>query len=201
MNVETAQEYALNKEIMTVGTLGFPLHRSALLVIDAQERLARAMSDFAACEKAIHNVICAAAELKVDILVTEQYPSGLGSTVPNIAAVLPPNAPVIAKTSFSCLGCNEVTAALQARGPECLVLSGVETHVCVQQTALAAAARGLRVAVLADAVTSRHSTDKDIALELMRRHGVLVTTVEALVFDWLEDASHPSFKTVSRLFR
>jgi len=182
-------------------TLGFPPHQTLLLIIDVQEKLVKAMTDFDACRKRLLQAVRAAAELGVEIMVSEQYPDGLGGTIPELREALPPQTPTHAKTAFSCWGCPPLAAAMQAGGWRCLVLAGMETHVCVQQTALGALKRGSRVAVLADAVISRDENNRRPALELMRHEGAVITTVEAMVFDWMIDASHPRFKAVSKLFR
>jgi len=182
-------------------TLAAPLEYTVLVVIDIQERLAAAMGDFAERGPAMVRAIRAAALLGIDVVVTEQYPRGLGPTVADVAEALPPGTPRFEKTAFSCWGCIDFAAAVQASAPETLVLVGMETHVCVQQTALQAIDRGHSVVLLADAVCSRHAIDRETALALMRARGVTIATVEALAFDWLTDSRHPAFKQVSALFK
>jgi hypothetical protein len=175
---------------------------STLVLIDAQERLCNAMEDFdRTTGRKIEQIIRAARILGVGTVVTEQYPKGLGPTVEHIREALSPVTPVIAKTSFSCWGCDSFRNAVQTIRPRTLVLAGMETHVCVQQTAIAALDEGYGVVVLADAVCSRNDYDKAIALALLRERGVTVTTVEAVVFDWIGDSQAEKFKEVSRLFK
>ncbi len=178
------------------------LDLSALILIDAQERLCAAMQDFAnSTGRRLVQMVAAAELLGVNTIVTEQYPKGLGHTIPSLRDVLSPVTPVLAKQSFSCWGSELFVNAVQIIRPRTLVLVGMETHVCVQQTALQALNHGYRVVVPADAVCSRCDYDRAISLALMRDSGITVTTVEALVFDWLQDARHPKFKEVSARFK
>ncbi len=172
---------------------------TALLVVDIQERLVGAMGDCASMLAAAARMVRIANRLESPVLVTEQYPRGLGSTVADVADHVSDDAPVFAKTSFSCFGCSAVGAELDRHRPETLVIAGIEAHVCVQQTALDALDRGFHVAVLADAVQSRTPLDRDTALAFLRSRGVTVTTVEALAFAMLRDAEHPAFKDISRI--
>ncbi|MDT8391811.1 MAG: hydrolase [Lentisphaeria bacterium] len=175
---------------------------TTLVLIDAQEKLCRAMADFETmAAKKMIQILEAARILGVGTMITEQYPKGLGPTVPAIKNALSPITPVIEKTSFSCWGSEDFRKAVQAIRPRYLVLIGMETHVCVQQTALDALEEGYRVVVAADAVCSRHAEDREMALACMRARGVTITTVEAIVFDWMRDAGHPKFKPISTLFR
>ena len=173
-----------------------------LAVIDIQERLVAAMPEFEpAAKNAVVKLLKCAGVLKLETLVTEQYPQGLGPTIPDVAAALPAGAKTFSKTAFSCFGSAEFAAAVDATRPAFLLLAGMETHVCVQQTALDALARGIQPVLLADAVTSRKTSDRETALRLLRHAGVTVTTVEAVIFHLLRDAKAPGFKEISRIFR
>jgi len=174
---------------------------SALVVVDIQDRLSKAMPDFEDYLPSMVRAVQAARALMVDTLVTEQYPKGLGDTIPEIRAELKHDVPVFDKTSFSCWGSVAFAAGVEAFRPKTLVLIGMETHVCVQQTALQALERGYRVIVLADAICSRREMDRDAALLLMASRGVTVSTTEALAFDWLQNSRHPAFKQVSAIFK
>lgn len=175
---------------------------ATLVLIDAQEKLCRVMPDFEkTTAKKIVQMLEAARIMGTGTVVTEQYPKGLGATLPVIREALSPITPIIEKTSFSCWGCEDFHKAVQAIRPRYLILIGMETHVCVQQTALDALEEGFRVVVAADAVCSRRQEDRMTALAHMRARGITVSTVESIVFDWLRDANHPHFKEVSTLFR
>lgn len=172
---------------------------AALLVVDIQDRLVNAMSEPDDMIAAATRMLRIANRLNVPVIVTEQYPRGLGPTVEAIRSAVPEEIPVVEKTSFSCLGNARAAAEVDRFRPDTVVLCGIETHVCVQQTALDALDRGFHVVVLADAVLSRRSVDHETALDLMRRRGVAVTTVEALAFAMLRDSQHQAFKDVSRI--
>lgn len=168
---------------------------SLLCVVDIQERLLAAMPDR---EQVVHRttrLATAAGLLGVRAVLTEQYPKGLGPTPPTLAAKLPPP---VTKMAFSCLGSESFVAALPA-DVETAVLCGLETHVCVQQTALDLLARGWTVFVAVDAVASRHRIDHETALERLTASGAIPTTTEAVLFEWCRSAEHPQFQAVRRL--
>lgn len=167
---------------------------SALVVIDIQERLAAVMPAREAVVRATGILLEAAARLDVPVLLTEQYPKGLGSTVPEVACKLPGGSPRMEKTCFS------ACAALPLTRPQ-VVLAGMEAHVCVLQTALELAAAGREVFVVADAVCSRTEANSSNALARLRAAGVTITNTESVVFEWLRDASHEHFRALSKLIR
>ncbi len=171
------------------------------VLIDVQERLVKAMSEFAPVRDTQRRALRIAQILKTDVLVTEQYPQGLGPTIPELREVLPPNPRVFSKTTFGCWGCAEFANAIDATRPRHLLILGMEAHVCVQQTVLGALERGYNPVLIADGICSRKAFDRDTAFELMRHAGATVTTLEAAVFNLLRDAAHPQFKEVSKLFR
>lgn len=168
---------------------------SLLCVVDIQERLLTAMPDGPHVVDRATRLATAAGLLGVRTVLTEQYPKGLGTTPPTLAAKLPP---ALAKMSFSCLDCEAFVTALPT-DVETAVLCGLETHVCVQQTALDLLARGWTVFVAVDAVASRHRIDHDTALERLTASGAIPTTTEAVLFEWCRSAEHPQFQAVRRL--
>lgn len=132
-------------------------------------------------------------------IVTEQYPKGLGKTDPRLG--LQASQKIIEKTAFSAGNLPEVIAALETMDqPQC-ILTGIETHVCVLQTAFDLLRRGYRVMVLSDGVSSRKNAEHECALAEMARQGVAVRSFESWAFEILEDASSPDFKKVKELFR
>lgn len=175
--------------------------RASLVVVDAQERLVPAMSDPERVTRNIAILIKAARELSVPILATEQYPRGLGRTLPEISDLLPPSADPIEKVDFSCLDEPAFAAALKTLDRDQIILCGVEAHVCVLQTAIRARALGLNVFVVADASSSRAAESAERAYDRLRDEGVAVVTTEMVVFEWLRRAGGPSFKTLSGLVR
>lgn len=173
---------------------------SLLAVVDIQERLIAAVP---AADRVIARAMrlgSAAKLLGVRAAVTEQYPQGLGPTPAALAALLPP---AHAKTAFSCCGCPAFAALVDspAQPIHAVVLCGLETHVCIAQTALDLLARGLRVSIAVDAVASRHAIDHEIGLRRLEAAGAVLTTTEAILFEWLRDAAHPHFKAVQKLVR
>jgi nicotinamidase-related amidase len=177
------------------------IENSLLVLIDVQEKLAPAMSAFEPMLQRQALVLNAAKELKLSVVANEQYPKGLGHTMPVLSEAMPEGTPVIEKTSFSCFGSDDFRCELTKSAKKTLVLMGIETHVCVQQTAFDALKAGYEVILLADAVSSRKDSDKDISLGLMRQNGVMVTTVESFLFAAMGAATHPAFKAISKLVR
>ncbi len=174
--------------------------RSALVVVDVQERLAPAMTAGEAAIARCAVLMQAASRLAVPIVISEQYPKGLGPTVKALAALVPADARV-AKLTFSCAGEPAFAARIAALKRGQFILCGMETHVCVLQTALGLAATGARIAVVEDAVASRRPSDTAAALRRLERAGVDVVTSEMVVFEWLGRAGTPEFKALSALIR
>jgi nicotinamidase-related amidase len=172
---------------------------STLLVIDVQDRLLAKIPDAAGLVRDAAFLIDAAKLLGVPVLATEQYPKGLGPTTAELARRLPAEPP--AKVAFSCCGAPGVLADLRASGRRSVVLAGMETHVCVLQSALDLLAEGLHVFLPADALRSRARADHDAALRRLERAGAVVTTAETTAFEWLGGADHPHFKAVSRMIQ
>lgn len=168
---------------------------SLLAIIDVQERLLAALPDSERVVSRCLRLAQAAALVGGTRVLTEQYPKGLGPTPAALAAVLPPPA---AKLAFSCRGCGGFDAAL---GPAvtAVVLAGLETHVCIAQTALDLLADGLAVFIAVDAVASRHALDHETALRRLEAAGAVLTTSEAVLFEWCRSAEHPRFQEIRRL--
>ena len=182
---------------------------TVVLLIDWQERLVAAMpTELEARRRRKAEVLVrSAAAARVPVIVTEQYPKGLGPTVPElkeaIAAVEETgvSVPVVPKRDFAATDVPEVLEALEATGRRKVVVAGMEAHICVWQTVRALQTRGWSVHVPRDAVLSRHEDDHAAALALYTAAGAAVTSVEAVVFDWVRRAEGDVFKTVSRLVR
>ena len=169
---------------------------TTLLIVDVQEKLLPAIPDREPLVTNIAFLLDTAALTNVPIRVTEQYPQGLGKTIPELAAKLPDQRP--AKKSFSCCGAPGLLESLDTHRPW-VMLAGMETHVCVSQTALDLLDRGFHVAIPVDAVSARFRNDHDIALQRLRESGALMTTVEAVGFEWLGSAEHSRFRDFSKL--
>jgi nicotinamidase-related amidase len=174
-------------------------NKSQLLMVDVQERLLPAMSDPALVVKNGGRLLEAARTLAVPVVVSEQYPTGLGRTVPDLANLAPANA-VHEKMEFSCFSNPALRAALSGAGRQ-TVIFGIEAHVCVLQTALEMATASLDVTVVVDAIGSRAAESKEIALRRLQDARVRLATTEMVLFEWLRRAGTPEFKIVSRLIR
>ena len=172
---------------------------TALLIVDIQERLLPALHEHQAFLAACRQFITGANLLGVPHIITEQYPKGLGATVPDIA-LLTPNAPKFSKTQFSAYTA-EVAAALHSRQPEKqnIILIGCETHICVLQTVLDLRQQGYNVFIPQECATSRTAANKANGLQQIQAAGGIVSNIESLLFMLLKDAQHPQFKAISKL--
>jgi nicotinamidase-related amidase len=175
---------------------------SQLILIDIQQRLAEAMHPELKARAIANAAILAraAGELSLPITVTRQYPKGLGELVPELQEVLAPEQASVDKTSFSCCGTDPFLEALDS-GRKQAVIAGMESHVCVLQTAHDLLERGYQVFVVEDAVCSRRKLNHHNALARLRQAGVIVSNTESVLFEWLRDARHDQFKTLSQLIK
>lgn len=172
-----------------------------LIVVDIQERLAPAMFDGGA--EAIRNagiLMQAARRLGIPTLVSEQYPRGLGHTVPALAELMPADGPV-EKLEFACPGNEGFAARLKSLHKKQAVVAGMEAHICVLQTAVKLAEQGVEVFVAADAVASRKPSSMTHAFARITDAGGAIITTEMAVFEWLERAGSDDFKALSRLIQ
>lgn len=177
---------------------------SSVVVVDVQERLASAMPDetLALVLRATRILVESARLLGARVIATEQYPKGLGSTLPEVADLLDhAQARRIEKVAFSATDADGFVDALKERATRSVVLVGMESHVCVYQTARELVHLGFHVHVAADGVASRREDHRLAGLDLSVRAGAIRTTAESVVFDWLARAGTEEFKAVSRLVR
>jgi len=176
----------------------FQKENSALIVIDIQEKLIPVIYEK---ERVIENAIKLVNGFKVlnaPVFCTEQYPKGLGGTEPRLKEALG-NIEPVAKMNFSCAG--DLFEQLRNEKIERVVLCGVESHVCVLQTALDLIANGIQVHIAADAVSSRRKFDYEIALERMRSNGAEITLTESVLFEMLEVCGTDQFKAISKIVK
>ncbi len=177
--------------------------KSLLVVVDIQQRLGAAMPE-KVLRRVVQNtrlLLQVSALLTVPVIATAQYPRGLGPLHPEVEAALPTGVSRCDKTRFSCAGVETFDRALSASDRSQVVLTGMEAHVCVLQTALELKERGLEVFVVEDAVCSRRLENYQNALSRLHQAGVVVSNAESVVFEWLRDAGHEHFKAVSTLLR
>jgi nicotinamidase-related amidase len=173
---------------------------TGLVVIDVQEKFRPAMADFETMLAGCIRLVRAFHILDLPVIATEQYPKGLGSTVSELRDVLG-NTEVGEKTTFSVLGCPTVRPWLRETGVQTLLICGIETHVCVNQTVHDLLAADYRVHIATDALTSRKPTDHRTGLEKLIHAGALPTTTEMAAFELLGDARHAKFREVQALFK
>lgn len=174
---------------------------SVLAVMDIQERLTTAMPNGVG-ERLIAQVstlLTASQALSVPVIVTEQYPKGLGPTETALKSLLSETVPIIEKTSFSAARVDDFLAAIIQTKRTQIILTGMETHICILQSALELQEQGYQVFVVEDAVSSRSTINQDNALRRLRQAGVIISNVESIIFEWLGDAKHPAFRSLSKL--
>ena len=169
---------------------------TALLVVDVQQRLVPAIRNHAQVVWNVRRLIDGGRLLGLPVVATEQYPKGLGPTVPELARLL---GEIPSKLTFSCGGCPEIFRELESRGLGKILVCGMEAHVCVGQTVLDLLGQGWRVYVAVDAVGSRRQIDCTTALARMDSAGATLTTTEAALFEWCQVAGTAEFRQISRL--
>jgi len=176
--------------------------QSQLLIIDVQEKLTSSMPEevIKLVIKNINAIQEIALLLNIPSLISEQYPKGLGRTNSNILEKYPTDFSIIEKTSFSCCQAPEFANNFQT-DREQVIIVGIESHICVLQTALQLVSQNKKVFVIEDAICSRHKKNHQNALARMSNEGVIISNTESLLFEWIGDASHPHFKTASKLIR
>jgi nicotinamidase-related amidase len=169
--------------------------RTTLIVIDVQEGFRRAIPDFDRVAKATATLLEGASIIGVPVVPTEQYPKGLGETVPEVAEHFPEGSEPLEKVCFSATDAE----GFDLGGRDQALVCGIETHVCVNQTALALLGAGVEVQIAEDAVGSRFEENKRVGLHKMERAGAVMTTVETALFELLGKAGTDEFKRVQRL--
>ncbi len=172
--------------------------RAMLLVIDVQERLDAVMAD-GTHRPRLEALVDGFVALELPVVATEQYPKGLGPTLPALSGKLPKSP--IEKMSFSCLRDADVLEAIEATRARQVVVTGIETHVCVLQTTLDLLHAGYQVQVPHDAVNSRRARDREWALHRLTAAGAVVTSTESVLFELVERAGTDTFRTISKLVR
>lgn len=176
--------------------------RSMVLAIDLQVKLLPLISDHAEIVRAARQLLDGARLFMTPVLGTEQYPKGIGPTHAAIReAFTRADAPVLEKSAFSACGDESIRAALRQLDRGQIVITGIETHVCVQQTVLDLRAMDYDVFVCADAVGSRGRLDHDTALERLRQEGAFITTVESVLFEWCHRCDTDRFRAMLEIIK
>jgi nicotinamidase-related amidase len=177
------------------------LSRSALLIIDMQEAFRANIPDFNRFASRIAIAARGAQFLNLPIIVTEQYPKGLGHTASEILEVLPNDINVIEKTTFSSCGAQEFQAQLGQSKTSQVLVTGIEAHICVNQTVHDLLAAGFQVHLLTDCITSRKENDRVVAFQKMQSSGAILSAVEMALFELIRDAKHEQFKAIQGLIK
>jgi len=176
------------------------IQNSCLVVVDVQGKLAQLMHGKDVLFKNIRILIQTAQILKIPILWCQQCPNALGPTIPEIAQLLTDHEP-INKAAFSCCGDEPFNSKLNQLARNQVLLCGIETHVCIYQTAIDLLRKGFEVNVIADAVSSRTFENKQIALKKMATENANICSTEMALFELLRTAEHPRFREIAKLIK
>ncbi|MDP1621734.1 MAG: hydrolase [Bacteroidales bacterium] len=174
--------------------------KAIAVIIDVQERIFPVMYDH---EKLLKNIPLLIEGLKIigiPLIVTEQYVKGLGPTIPEIAEKIG-DMERIEKASFSCCGEPGFMMDIASSGRDYVIIAGIESHVCVLQTVIDLQQSGYHPVVVEDCISSRKPNDKLMAIERMRKEGVIITTYEAILFELLRHSGGDTFRAISKLVK
>ena len=173
---------------------------TAVVIIDVQGKLATLMHEREELYRNLQILVRGARILELPVLWLEQYPEGLGPTIPELSELLTDQEPM-AKLSFSACGLEEFKQRLEDSGRRTMLVAGIEAHICVNQTVCDLIDAGYGVEVVADAISSRTAANRQVGLDKMSRAGADVTSVEMALFELLREAGTPQFKEIARLVR
>jgi nicotinamidase-related amidase len=173
---------------------------TAALIVDIQERLLPAMWEKETLLKNCLTLVQGLVELRVPLVVTQQYTKGLGETVAEIRSVIP-DFEYIEKRDFSCCDEPAVVEKLKQAGAQNVIICGIESHVCVLQTAVDLKEAGLNPMVVMDGVSSRTAENRELAKERFRFEGIMMTSVESVLFELTRSSAAPEFKAISKLVK
>jgi nicotinamidase-related amidase len=175
--------------------------KAVLVVIDIQERLVTAMPQdvYTRMRETVSMLVNGAGLLGIPVVTTEQYPQGIGHTVPELAEAC--KGTVVEKVSFVCCGEPGFMAALKKLGRTQVILTGMETHVCVYQTVLGLLEDGYHVHLVRDAICSRSKADFQVGVANAAQAGAVVTTAETVLFQMMQKSTHAQFRAVSKLIK
>jgi isochorismate hydrolase len=197
--IKYTDEIQVLNEVKRFSKLLIP-EKTALLIIDIQERILPVINNHQLVVNNTIKLIKGFKVLSLPIYYTEQYPKGLGPTVRSITQELGDLKP-FDKMSFSCSGAGNLLEDFKSKNLSQIVVCGIESHVCVQQTVLDLLENNLQVNLAADAVSSRNEMDYKTALDRMRNHGAEVTTTESILFELLNVCGTPQFKEISKIVK
>lgn len=172
-----------------------------LAVVDVQEPFLRSIHNANRLLQNISALMQGANALRIPLLGTTQYAERMGDVLPEIKRLLPPLLPPFDKMSFSCYASPAFASEIQRSGRKQVLLCGVETHICVNQTALELSASGFQVHVVADAVSSRTEANWRLGLEKMQQSGILLSSVEMALYELLREAGTPEFREILKIIK
>jgi len=178
----------------------FELGNTVFVLVDVQGKLAAAMHEREALYRALEILLRGMQALRVPVIWMEQIPAKMGPTIPELAVHLEGQHP-IAKACFSCCGSDTFLQVLKQSGARQVVMAGIETHVCIYQTARDLLELGYAVEVVADAVSSRYEANHRIALQKIAALGAGVTTAESMLFELMRTSEHPAFRDILTLVK
>lgn len=173
---------------------------SLLLIVDVQERLVNALDKDVVANRTA-TIAKAAKILEIPVIVTEQYPKGLGSTIPQVKMCLPEDAQIFEKTAFSAMKEKGFFELLKSFNKKQIVICGIETHVCVHQTVADLIEEGYKVYVVKDACASRSKYEFKQGIDIMQQNGAKISCLEIVIFEWLRSAKNPYFKEIQILIK
>jgi nicotinamidase-related amidase len=174
--------------------------RTVAVIIDVQERLYPHIHENEKLEKNLRTLISGLKILEIPLILTEQYPKGLGSTIPSLKEMLQ-SFPRIEKISFSCCDEPVFMKSLADSGKKCILVAGIESHVCVLQTVIDLLNQNFLPVIIEDCVSSRNLNDKRVALKRMRGEGAIISTTESILFELLRVSGTEQFKAISKLVK
>ncbi len=177
------------------------IEKSLLIIIDIQDKLLNASFNKNTLEKKSSILAKAANILNIPTIVTEQYPKGLGNTITAIKDALSAETKFFEKLSFSALENEEIANALKTSNKKQIIICGIESHICVNQTVSALLEDGYEVFVIKDACGSRAEVEYNAGLDRMKENGAHIITTEIALFEWLKSSKHPNFKEVQSLIK
>ena len=177
------------------------IENSLVILIDIQERLVGMLNKQEPVIKATSTLASATSIMNIPMVITEQYPKGLGSTITDITSVIDESTPILEKTSFSAMLTPEFADKIKSLGKKNIIVGGIETHICVYQTVLALLNEGFNVVVAKDACASRSTDCFKTGIELMKDAGAKISNVETILFELLKTSKNPHFKPVQMLIK
>ena len=175
--------------------------QSAVVMIDVQEAYRGVVTGYESVVRGLRRLLQVVMQLQVPLLVTEQYPKGLGHTLTELVELFPPGQSVIEKVSLSCCGERNFVAALDALHRRQIVVCGLETHACVNQTVHDLLDQGFQVHLPSDAISSRFDGDYRAAWDKMVGSGAVPTSVEMISLEWVRTAADPAFRAVQKIIK